>query len=260
MTIAEKISKLRKENNYTQEQLAGLLGVSRQSVSKYESGLSYPETEKLVRLSELFDCTVDYLLKDNVEMDGKVLTTVAESNIATEDSLVHLFKKLSSYEKKSKRLICGMPLWHIGKNAKGIIAVGLKAKGVISIGLCSLGVISFGMFSVGLLSLGLLAIGGLAAGCFALGGFACGSISAGVVAVGAIAMGEFSIGALAIGHFFAYGDHASAMFAFGETKASGVIFECLHDLSFDEKQVVIAEMYQKIPTAYHWIIRWISSL
>ena len=67
MNTGEKIARLRKENNYTQEQLAALLGVSRQSVSKYESGVTYPETDKLIRLSELFGCTVDYLLKDNAE-------------------------------------------------------------------------------------------------------------------------------------------------------------------------------------------------
>lgn len=64
MTTGEKICKLRKENNYTQEQLAELLSVSRQSISKYESGLAYPEMEKLIRLGELFHCSMDYLLKD----------------------------------------------------------------------------------------------------------------------------------------------------------------------------------------------------
>lgn len=49
MTLGDKISKLRKDNNYTQEQLAGILGVSRQSVSKWESNLAYPETDKLLR-------------------------------------------------------------------------------------------------------------------------------------------------------------------------------------------------------------------
>ena len=49
MTLGDKISKLRKDNHYTQEQLAGILGVSRQSVSKWESNLAYPETDKLLR-------------------------------------------------------------------------------------------------------------------------------------------------------------------------------------------------------------------
>ena len=70
MTLGDKLSKLRKENNYTQEQIAAALGVSRQSVSKWESNLAYPETDKLIRMSEMFQCSLDYLLKDEEEMGG----------------------------------------------------------------------------------------------------------------------------------------------------------------------------------------------
>ena len=66
MTLGEKISKQRKELNYTQEQLADILGVSRQSVSKWESDIAYPETDKLIELGKLFDCSMDYLLKEEV--------------------------------------------------------------------------------------------------------------------------------------------------------------------------------------------------
>lgn len=67
MTLGEKLSKLRKENNMTQEQLADTLGVSRQSISKWESDVAYPETDKLIHMSEMFRCSLDYLLKDGVE-------------------------------------------------------------------------------------------------------------------------------------------------------------------------------------------------
>lgn len=71
MKIGEKISKLRKENNYTQEQLAEILSVSRQSVSKWETDLTYPETEKIIAMSKLFNCSTDYLLKDDADESGK---------------------------------------------------------------------------------------------------------------------------------------------------------------------------------------------
>lgn len=71
MTLGDKLSKLRKENNYTQEQLTDVLGVSRQAVSKWESNITYPETNKLIRMSELFNCSLDYLLKDTEETDSK---------------------------------------------------------------------------------------------------------------------------------------------------------------------------------------------
>ena len=66
MTLGEKIASERRKLNYTQEQLAQLLGVSRQSVSKWESDLAYPETEKLIQLGKLFDCSMDYLLREEI--------------------------------------------------------------------------------------------------------------------------------------------------------------------------------------------------
>lgn len=68
MTLGEKLSILRKENNYTQEQLADILSVSRQSVSKWESNIAYPETDKLIRLSTLFNVAIDDLIKDTEKM------------------------------------------------------------------------------------------------------------------------------------------------------------------------------------------------
>lgn len=62
MTTGEKLQKLRKDHNYTQEELADIMNVSRQSVSKWESDAAFPETEKLLALSKLYHCTIDYLL------------------------------------------------------------------------------------------------------------------------------------------------------------------------------------------------------
>ena len=71
MTLGGKIARQRKELNYTQEQLADILGVSRQSISKWESDIAYPETDKLIELGKLFDCSMDYLLKEEItEKDG----------------------------------------------------------------------------------------------------------------------------------------------------------------------------------------------
>ncbi len=66
MTFGEKLSRLRKESNYTQEELAEALGVSRQAVSKWESDISYPETQTLLEIGKIFDCSMDYLLKNNI--------------------------------------------------------------------------------------------------------------------------------------------------------------------------------------------------
>ena len=61
MEFAEKLIALRKSRELTQEQLAEQLNVSRQSISKWESGQVIPEVEKIVELSKAFDVTVDYL-------------------------------------------------------------------------------------------------------------------------------------------------------------------------------------------------------
>ena len=72
MTTGSKISKLRKENNYTQEQLAVMLGVSRQAISKWENDVAYPETDKILKLSELFGCSTDYILRDDDNLVSEV--------------------------------------------------------------------------------------------------------------------------------------------------------------------------------------------
>ena len=63
MTIAERIQMLRKQNGLSQEQLAEQLGVSRQAVSKWESGQSFPELDKIILMSDPFETTTDYLLR-----------------------------------------------------------------------------------------------------------------------------------------------------------------------------------------------------
>ena len=70
MTTGEKLQQLRKDCDYTQEELADIMGVSRQSISKWESDVAFPETEKLVTLSKLYQCSIDYLL--NEDSDEKV--------------------------------------------------------------------------------------------------------------------------------------------------------------------------------------------
>ena len=63
MDLSEKLLNLRKANDLTQEQLAEKAGVSRQSGSKWESGQSVPELDKIVTLCEIFNITADSLLK-----------------------------------------------------------------------------------------------------------------------------------------------------------------------------------------------------
>ena len=66
MALSEKLYELRKKSGLSQEQLAEQLGVSRQAISKWESGKSVPESDTLVSISQYFNVTLDYLMKDNI--------------------------------------------------------------------------------------------------------------------------------------------------------------------------------------------------
>ncbi|MDY6308835.1 MAG: helix-turn-helix transcriptional regulator, partial [Oribacterium sp.] len=74
MILAEKIVNLRKQAGWSQEELAEKLGVSRQAVSKWESAQSIPDLNKVLLLSEVFSVSTDYLLKDDSDVPGEVLT------------------------------------------------------------------------------------------------------------------------------------------------------------------------------------------
>ncbi len=69
MILADKIIELRKRAGWSQEELAEKLDVSRQSISKWESAQSVPDMNKIIKLSELFGVSTDYLLKDNLELE-----------------------------------------------------------------------------------------------------------------------------------------------------------------------------------------------
>lgn len=66
MRLSEKIMDLRKKSGWSQEELAEKLGISRQSVSKWETGESVPDLDKIIRMSELWNVSTDYLLKEDI--------------------------------------------------------------------------------------------------------------------------------------------------------------------------------------------------
>lgn len=70
MTFAEKLQILRKSHGWSQEELAAQILISRQAVSKWESGAAIPDTENVLTLADLFGVSTDYLLRDNCESDA----------------------------------------------------------------------------------------------------------------------------------------------------------------------------------------------
>lgn len=277
MTLGEKLAKARREKNITQEQLADNLGVSRQSISKWESDVVYPETDKLIRMSELFDCSLDYLLKENItEKEEKTKTTDGQGTVAAPRSFS--ISKFFDYEYRSKRTFHGIPLVHInigaGKTAKGIVAIGFKSVGVVSIGLLSVGLLSFGLLALGLLGLGVLGVGFFGFGAFALGVLSGGAISVGIISFGAVSIGvmscgavsigQFAVGALAKGHYFAFGDNATAMVALGATEADGTLYTHFtgiqNDFSGYDVSAVLSILENNVPSVLKWLMNMALSI
>ncbi len=67
--FADKLYHLRTQSGYSQEALAEKVSVSRQAISKWELGLTLPDTDKIIALSKVFDVTIDYLLKDEIKVN-----------------------------------------------------------------------------------------------------------------------------------------------------------------------------------------------
>ena len=79
MILADKIIELRKKNSWSQEELAEQLDVSRQSISKWEGAQSVPDMNRIIRMSEVFGVSTDFLLKDELETpDISDLPTVTD--------------------------------------------------------------------------------------------------------------------------------------------------------------------------------------
>ena len=69
MNFSEKLVNLRKEKKYSQEELADKLDVTRQSVSKWESGQTYPEMDKLISICKIFNCSLEELTNDDIKLN-----------------------------------------------------------------------------------------------------------------------------------------------------------------------------------------------
>ena len=85
MILADKIIENRKKNGWSQEELAEKLGVSRQSVSKWEGAQSMPDMKKILQLAEIFDVSTDYLLRDEIEEPGPSEIVTVDRDLGEEE-------------------------------------------------------------------------------------------------------------------------------------------------------------------------------
>ena len=88
MNIGERIMALRKEKNISQTELAKRLNVSRQAVSKWEQGVSSPDTERLIQLAEILGTEVEYLATGTHPEPGSVVLNIVETVERVEEKIV----------------------------------------------------------------------------------------------------------------------------------------------------------------------------
>jgi transcriptional regulator with XRE-family HTH domain len=108
MEFSENLKRIRKENNLSQEQLAERLGVSRQSVSKWENGSAFPETDKIVQICDMFDISMDELFGVSTKTSSKDYMKGIEKYIKTFDNFDKNTKTKILLESLISLLVLGM--------------------------------------------------------------------------------------------------------------------------------------------------------
>ncbi len=97
MNLSENLKKIRKDNNLSQEDLAEKLNVSRQSVSKWESGVAYPEMDKVLELCKLFDLNIDELLNQDIKEVEKTKQSKNNINKYIDSFLSYISKSVNLF-------------------------------------------------------------------------------------------------------------------------------------------------------------------
>ncbi len=210
MDFHTRLYDLRKRAGLSQEELANLVGVTRQAVQKWEAGTSRPDMDNLVALARYFNVTLDWLIT------GQEGESLRPGPVVVEN---HYHYEGWRYEYKSERTLFGLPLVHINLSQRGLT----WARGIIAIGNVATGVVAVGCFAAGIFSLGALCLGVLALAGMALGLVAMGGIGVGLIALGGCALGYLAIGGTAVGVYAAGGAAVASRVAVGGSASADLL-------------------------------------
>ena len=128
MTTGEKLALLREKKGITQEKLSEILNVSRQSVSRWETNISFPETDKLIKSSKLFECSTDFLLNEDIQENAENSIDVSIDNCYKFIRECGYFFSATSFNNQPKLRPFGM----IYSNKKALYIATDKRKNVYS--------------------------------------------------------------------------------------------------------------------------------
>ena len=254
MEFQDKLITLRRQNTMSQEDLGNAIGITRQTVSKWEMGQTTPEMNKLIELSKLFDISVDELLGLKFE---KAKANASQLNIDLRPRI--------HYEFRSKREVKGVPFVHINVGAglykaKGIIAIGNIATGVVAIGILAKGIIAIGTLAIGIFSLGAVALGLVALAGVALGGISIGGVAIGYLAIGGLAIGVYALGGYAMAMDIGVGGYASGKIAVGDQVKGIHTFLVKQQGSVWNVNDVLTSISSNLPGTPKWIERFFKMI
>lgn len=136
MKFGEKLYKLRKKHGYSQEVLAEKLNTSRQAISKWENDQGFPETEKLMMISNIFNVSIDYLLKET------------EENIAEDEEGYYVSRELAEAfllhtHKTANRVAIGIGFFVLAAIPYFIFGIESITTMLLITAIIALGIISF---------------------------------------------------------------------------------------------------------------------
>ena len=135
MILADKIIENRKKNGWSQEELADKLGVSRQSVSKWEGAQAVPDMKKIVQMSEIFGVSTDYLLRDDIEIPAAPETAPVDNGLEETVRVVDLAEANAflEYNEKAAHTVSTGVMLCILSPVLLIVLSGLAEAGMISV-------------------------------------------------------------------------------------------------------------------------------
>ena len=263
MEFRERLFELRRQAGLSQEELAGLLGVTRQAVQKWEAGTSRPDMDNLTALADYFHVSLDYLVTGREASGSPPLQGYEPASPPPAPTVIHhYYHEGWHYEYKSERTLFGLPLIHVNLGrrdhwARGIIAIGNIATGFVALGGVAAGLLSLGGVSFGLLlALGAVTLGGVSIGGVALGLLAWGGIALGWLAVGGCAVGVYAAGGVAAASRAAVGGVASAPLAIGRiADGAKTILVPLKGLSDEALMEAHAAITEACPNAPFFVTR-----
>ena len=152
MDFRDRLFDLRRQAGLSQEELANLLGLTRQAVQKWEAGTSRPDMDNLVALANYFHVSLDYLVtgRENPGTLSSPESGPANPSQPVTTVIHHHYHDTWHYEYKSQCTLFGLPLVHINIGRRNHWARGIIAIGNISTGFVALGGIAAGLFSLGI--------------------------------------------------------------------------------------------------------------